>query len=131
MKMKLLILIGAGGCVGSVLRYILSDVPYKFLSPSFPHGTLLVNFLGALLIGLFMEFSLTRSYIISDTTRMFITIGILGGFTTFSTFSYETIALLRSGNYLYASMNILFTNLLCLGGTFIGIKLISFFKQGV
>jgi len=129
--MKLLILIGAGGCIGSILRYILSDIPYRFLSPSFPYGTLLVNFLGAFLIGLFVEFSLTRSYIISDTTRMFITIGILGGFTTFSTFSYETIVLLRAGNYLYASINILLTNLLCLSGTFIGIKLISLFKQGV
>src|SRR3989338_2049014 len=129
MKMKLLILIGAGGCIGSILRYILSGVPYKFLDSSFPYGTLLVNFLGALLIGLFMEFSLTRSYIISDTTRMFIAFGILGGFTTFSAFSYETIVLLKAGNYLYASINILFTNLLCLGGTFTGIKLISLFKQ--
>ena len=77
-----------------------------------------------------MEFSLTRSYIISDTTRILVTIGILGGFTTFSTFSYETIALLRAGNYIYATFNVLFTNLLCLSGTFVGMKLISLFKQG-
>ena len=125
-----LILIGVGGFIGTILRYLLSGIPYKFLNTSFPYGTLLVNFIGALLIGYFMEFSLTRSYI-SDTTRIFVTIGILGGFTTFSTFSYETIALLRAGNYMYATFNVLFTNILCLCGTFIGMRLIFLFKQGV
>ena len=78
-EVKLIILIGIGGFVGTILRYLISGVPYRFLDTSFPLGTLLVNFLGALLIGLVMEFSLTRSYIISDTTRIFVTIGILGG----------------------------------------------------
>lgn len=128
--MKMLVVVGAGGCVGTVFRYFLSGLPYKFLDTSFPLGTLLVNFTGALLIGYFMEFSLTRSYI-SDTTRMFIAIGILGGFTTFSTFSYETIALLRTGNHLYALFNVLLTNFLCFGGTILGMKLVSLFKQGV
>lgn len=126
----MLVVVGAGGCVGTVFRYFLSGLPYKFLDTSFPLGTLLVNFTGALLIGYFMEFSLTRSYI-SDTTRMFIAIGILGGFTTFSTFSYETIALLRTGNHLYALFNVLLTNFLCFGGTILGMKLVSLFKQGV
>ena len=127
--MKMLVVVGAGGCVGTLFRYILYGIPYKFLDTSFPLGTLLVNFIGALLIGYFMEFSLTRSYI-SDTVRMFIAIGILGGFTTFSTFSYETIALLKTGNILYVFLNIFLTNFLCLGGTFVGMKCVDLFKQG-
>ena len=128
--MKILVVVGAGGCVGTILRYILEGIPYKFLDTSFPLGTLLVNFIGAFLIGYFMEMALTRSTI-SDTTRMFVAIGILGGFTTFSTFSYETMALLRAGNTLYALLNMLLTNFLCFGGTLLGMKLVSFFKQGV
>ncbi|HBQ20683.1 MAG: hypothetical protein A2Z91_06680 [Deltaproteobacteria bacterium GWA2_38_16] len=122
--MKTYLLIGCGGFIGTIARYLLSGVPYKYLDTSFPIGILLVNFIGALLIGYFMEFSITRSYI-SDTARMFVAIGIFGGFTTFSTFSYETIALFRSAQYFYAFLNIFLTNILCLGGTFLGMKLVS------
>lgn len=127
--MRTLFFIGTGGFIGTIFRYTLSNLPYKYINTSFPLGTLLVNFLGACFIGYFMEFSLTRSYI-SDTTRMFVAIGILGGFTTFSTFSYETIAFLRSGSYLHAILNILLTNGLCLGGTIIGMKLVTLLKGG-
>lgn len=126
----MLVVVGAGGCIGTILRYILGGIPYKFLDTSFPFGTLLVNFIGAFLIGYFMEISLTRSTI-SDTTRMFVAIGILGGFTTFSTFSYETMALLKAGNTFYAVLNMVVTNFLCFGGTFLGMKLVYLFKQGV
>ena len=126
---KMLVVVGTGGFIGTILRYILGGIPYKFLDTSFPLGTLLVNFIGAFLIGYFMEIALTRSTM-SDMTRMFVAIGILGGFTTFSTFSYETIALLRAGNTLYALLNMLLTNFLCLGGTILGMKFVSLFKQG-
>ncbi len=127
--MKILLFIGTGGFIGTVFRYILTGVPYKMLDTTFPLGTLLVNFLGACLIGYFMEFSLSRSYI-SDTTRMFVAIGILGGFTTFSTFSYETIALLRAGNFFDGFLNMMLTNGLCLGGTFCGMKLVTLLTKG-
>src|SRR3989338_8290747 len=126
---KMLVVVGTGGFIGTILRYILGGIPYKFLDTSFPLGTLLVNFIGAFLIGYFMETAFRST--ISDMTRMFVAIGILGGFTTFSTFSYETIALLRSGNTLYALLNMLLTNFLCFGGTLLGMKLVSLFKQGV
>jgi len=122
--MKTVLLIGLGGFVGTMLRYVLSAIPHRHLSTTLPVGTLLVNFLGALVIGYFMEFSLGRSYI-SDTTRMVIVIGVLGGFTTFSSFSYETISLMRSGNMAHALLNIFLTNSLCFGGTYLGMSLLQ------
>jgi len=122
--MKTVLLIGLGGFVGTMLRYVLSGIPHRHLNTTLPVGTLLVNFLGALIIGYFMEFSLGRSYI-SDTTRMVIVIGVLGSFTTFSSFSYETISLMRSGNLSHALLNIFLTNLLCFGGTYLGMSLLQ------
>lgn len=127
--MKELVLVGLGGFIGTIFRYLLSAMPYKYVTTHFPLGTLFVNFLGACIIGYFMEFTLTRSYV-SDTFRVFVAIGILGGFTTFSTFSYETISLLRAGHLTYAFLNILISNILCLGGTFVGMKLLVFLSRG-
>ena len=127
--MRTAVLIGLGGFIGTILRYILSGLPYKLIDTSFPVGILLVNFIGAFSIGYFMEFSLTRS-MFSDTTRMFVAIGVLGGFTTVSTFSYETIALFRSAQYVYGLLNVFLTNVFCLGGTMMGIKLVSILRKG-
>ena len=122
--MKTLLVVSLGGFIGTALRYTIGALPYKVIHTTFPYGTLLVNFLGCFLIGYFMEYTLTKSFL-SDTTRFFISIGILGGFTTFSTFSYEAIQLMRSGNFMYATTYVLGTNFLCLCGTFMGMKFIS------
>lgn len=102
-----LLLIGSGGFIGSVCRYLLSLTIQKasngFL---FPLGTLSVNLIGCLLIGLLAGLAEFRG-LLSPEIRMFLLIGILGGFTTFSTFGYETYQLFRDGQAHFAVMNAL------------------------
>lgn len=89
--------IGAGGCIGSVLRYLVSGwVQERSGSIAFPFGTAAVNLSGCFIIGLLSWLVDGRS-LFSPETRAFLLIGLLGGFTTFSTFGNETLALLRSG----------------------------------
>lgn len=111
-------LFGAAGCLA---RYWLSGWVNRLLGQHpFPFGTLLVNLLGAFLIGLIIEFSL-RSTSISHNLRVALTIGFLGGLTTFSTFSIETFTLLERGQLLTAFGNILLSVTLCLLATWAGI----------
>jgi CrcB protein len=108
-----------GGGVGTVFRYWLSGSVYRFLSPTFPYGTLVVNVTGCFLIGVLMALFEER-FAVQPLLRIFLTIGILGGFTTFSTFSYETIALLREGSLLAGLGNIISSVTGCLMATWIG-----------
>ena len=100
------LLIGFGGAIGAVGRYLLQGLVYQFTGATFPYGTLVVNILGCFLIGLIMELSADR-FLIDAQLRVFITIGVLGGFTTFSSFGYETFALLRDGELVRASFNVI------------------------
>ncbi len=101
-----LILIGAGGFIGSVLRYLISGYVQELSkSVDFPYGTLTVNLIGCLLIGFLTQ--LAEMYgAFNVETRAFLIIGLLGGFTTFSTFSNETVNLLRLGEISLAFVNI-------------------------
>ena len=108
------------GAMGCLARYYLSGWVYGWLGRGFPYGTLAVNIVGAFVIGLIMEFSL-RSTLISEDLRMGLTIGFLGGMTTFSTFSYETFKLLEDGQFFTAFLNILVSVLICLVLTWAGI----------
>ena len=110
-------LFGAMGCLG---RYYLSGWVYDLVGRSMPYGTFAVNILGAFIIGFIMEFSL-RSSIVSQELRIGLTIGFLGGLTTFSTFSYETFRLLESGQLMQALLNALLSVTACLAFTFVGI----------
>lgn len=110
-------LFGAMGCLG---RYYLSGWVYDLVGRSMPYGTFAVNILGAFLIGLIMEFSL-RSSLVSQELRIGLTIGFLGGLTTFSTFSYETFRLLESGQMMQAFLNALVSVTACMAFTFVGI----------
>ena len=98
--------IGLGGAIGAIGRYFLQGVVHQLMGISFPYGTLVVNLLGCFLIGFIMEFSENR-FIIDPEARLFITVGILGGFTTFSSFGYETFSLLRDGETLRAMLNVI------------------------
>lgn len=110
---------GLGGFVGSAARYFISSVTYRYTGQDFPWGTLVVNTVGCLLIGFLMTFFEER-FIVNAELRIFLTVGILGGFTTFSTFSFETMALLREANYFAGTINIGASLLGCLAATWLG-----------
>lgn len=103
MHMKELLAIGSGGFIGSVLRYLISGWVHRLYLVSFPIGTLGVNSMGSFLLGLIM--GLSSRAIISSNVRLFLAIGVMGGFTTFSTFSYETMMLLFHKSYGEAFLN--------------------------
>ncbi len=118
--MREFLIAGLGGFIGSALRYWTSVLSYQFFGQEFPYGTLIVNIIGCFLIGLLMTIFEER-FLVSPNLRIFLTIGILGGFTTFSTFSYETVALLKEGSYLIGFENIIFSLVGCLAATTVGI----------
>ncbi len=99
-------LVGCGGFLGALLRYGMSGFVQRLLPlTTFPFGTLAVNLLGCLLVGAVVGSSESRQ-IFGPEARVFLLIGLLGGFTTFSTLGYETFALLRDGEQLQAAANI-------------------------
>lgn len=98
--------IGSGGFVGALARYGLGGLVHRQLPmTAFPYGTLVVNLLGCLLIGVLAGLADSRQ-LFGPEFRLFALIGVLGGFTTFSTFGYETVALLRDAEYLRAATNV-------------------------
>lgn len=101
----MIILLGAAGALGALSRYALGEAVQRWTGNSFPYGTLVINVLGCLIIGYFMQFALTTD-IISPDMRLLVTIGFLGAFTTFSTFSYETAKLLEGGQHTSVILNI-------------------------
>ena len=99
------LVVGFGGFIGAIARWGLSGFVQRTASQSFPSGTLLVNALGCLLLGALMGAADGRAWL-SEEGRLFLTIGILGSFTTFSTFGYDTIALFRGGDMPMALANV-------------------------
>ena len=98
--------VGCGGFAGSVLRYALGGIVHRHLPlTTFPYGTLSVNLLGCLLIGAFAGLADSRQ-LFTPELRAFVFIGVLGGFTTFSTFGYETFAMARDGEHFRAACNV-------------------------
>ncbi|MEN2982224.1 MAG: fluoride efflux transporter CrcB [Thermus sp.] len=98
--MERYLLVALGGALGSLLRYGLGAWVQGLTGPGFPYSTLLVNALGSFLIGVVVRLSLEGA--LSGEARLFLAVGLLGGFTTFSTFSYETLALLQEGEVVQA-----------------------------
>jgi len=111
--------VGIGGFIGASLRYLVSITVPKYIKTVFPLSTLLVNMAGAVLIGLIMQLSIRFSFI-SPNMKLFLVTGILGGLTTFSTFSYETITLYQSGKYILFLSNIILNLGLSLSGVILG-----------
>jgi len=121
--MKIIALIGIGSFIGGIFRYLLSQsVQSKFLS-AYPFGTLTVNIIGCLAIGI--VFGLSEKFNFSPEWRLFLATGICGGFTTFSTFSFETMAMLRDGQYLYSFLYIGSSVLVGLIAVYLGILLLK------
>ena len=118
--MERFLLICLGGAIGTGLRYVTAILALRWLGGDFPYGTLMVNVIGSFLIGLIQQVGLT-SPLIPDTTRLFLTVGIMGGLTTYSSFSYETLRLAQLGAWGQAWLNILLTTVLCLTVCVLGI----------
>jgi len=115
-----ILLVGVGGFPGSVLRYVLAGRVHDYLNNAwFPYGTLTVNVLGCFLMG-FLTGLWDDQHMASQELRVFFLVGFLGGFTTFSAFSYETFALMRSGEMVSAGMNVMGQLILGILGVWFG-----------
>ena len=113
-----IVMILAGGAVGSLARYIVSGIPYRFVNTIFPWGTLAVNLIGSFFIGLL--WGIFEEQNLSPNFRSLVFVGFLGGFTTFSTYSLETLNFLRDGEYKLGLVNVLANNSLGIGLAFVG-----------
>jgi fluoride exporter len=118
--MERFLFICLGGAIGTGLRYLTASLAVRWLGADFPYGTLIVNVVGSFLIGLIQQVGAT-SLLIPETTRLFLTVGIMGGLTTYSSFSYETLRLAQIGAWGQAWINVLVTTAVCLGVCFLGI----------
>jgi CrcB protein len=114
--------IAVGGAVGALLRFAMSNGVYKLFGRDFPYGTLAVNVLGSLLIGV-LFILLIEKLAVAAEWRAGLLVGVLGAFTTFSTFSLETFTLIENGAFLKAGLNVFLSVVLCLAATWLGISL--------
>jgi len=114
------LLVCLGGAIGTGLRYLTGGLAARWLGADFPYGTLIVNVVGSFLIGVIQQIG-TTTLAIPEATRLFLTVGIMGGLTTYSAFSYETVRLVEIGAWGQAWVNVLATTALCLAVCFLGI----------
>ncbi|HNP20503.1 MAG TPA: fluoride efflux transporter CrcB [Panacibacter sp.] len=119
-SLKTLLIVFAGSGLGGVARYGMQNWFARFYALAFPFGTFTVNLIGCLLIGLFYALS-EKGNLLTPEWRMALTTGFCGGFTTFSTFAYENMNLLRTGDYLYFGLYIAGSVLLGIAAVFLGV----------
>ncbi len=121
--MKIILAIGTGSFLGGILRYALTQFVQEKYASAFPYGTFLVNMIGCFLIGL--VFGLTDRGSLNPEWKLFLATGLIGGFTTFSAFSNETIELLRSGHFGSAALYIAGSLIAGLAVTFLGMSIMK------
>ena len=116
------LLAGMGGAIGSIGRVLMSNFVTRFAGEEFPFGTIAVNVTGAILMGVLAGYGESEpgKLLFSQSARTFLMIGLLGGYTTFSSFSLQTFLLIEQGNMTGAFLNILLSVLLCLAGIWVG-----------
>jgi len=119
MQLLYIVILGGLGCVS---RYLMSGWTYTLVGRGLPYGTLAVNVIGSFLLGLLMVIGL-RSILLSPKLRIGLTVGFMGGFTTFSTFSYETMRLLEEGSLWQAGANVVLNVSICLLFVLLGMQL--------
>lgn len=118
-----ILIVGLGGFLGSIARYLVAVLFSSQVFSAFPFATFIVNVTGCLFIGIFFALS-DRGNILSPEWRIFLTTGFCGGFTTFSTFSYESIKLLQDGEFLYLTLNVVLSILVGFAATYLGMLLV-------
>lgn len=125
--MQKILLVVLGGALGTGLRYSFSSLIYSIIKqPSFPYANLVINVSGSFLIGLFAELFETR-FLISPDMRAALLTGVLGGYTTFSSFSFETLSLMREGEMGLAALNVSASVALGLAAVWAGMRLAQVF----
>ena len=120
--MNMILLVALGGAVGSVARYLMASNIQTATGWDFPLGTVLVNILGCFLIGILYVLLVARPDPRHDL-RALLMVGVMGGFTTFSSFSLETVTMAMNGNYIGATLNVVLSVAACLVGTVLGVTL--------
>jgi CrcB protein len=122
----MILYVAIGSAIGGVARYLVGGLVQRLLDTTFPAGTLLINITGSLLLGMIVRYS-SETIALTPELRAFLAIGLCGGYTTFSSFSYETVTLLEDGEWARASLYVAASLLLSLAGTLLGFAL----AQGV
>jgi len=117
--LKALLFVAMGGALGAVLRYSISSGIYHWFGRSFPYGTLVVNVVGSLAIGL-LSILLVEKFNVSQEIKLGLVVGVLGALTTFSTFSWDTLHLLEQGFVQKAFLNVLLNVTVCIGAAWLG-----------
>ena len=116
------IVVSLGAIVGANLRYILSRYAANVLGPVFPYGTLIINISGSFLVGWFMIWT-TERVLVDPRWRLLLVVGFCGGYTTFSSYAFESMAYFEQGQWLLMATNILANNVLCLVAAVAGMAL--------
>jgi CrcB protein len=121
MRLPFYLLLASGGALGTLARYWLSGLVDNAVGQTFPWGTILVNVTGSFLIGFFATLTGPDGrLLVAGTTRQFVMIGLCGGYTTFSSFSLQTLNLVNDGEWLYAGGNVVASVVLCLISVWFG-----------
>ncbi|MFZ2727072.1 MAG: fluoride efflux transporter CrcB [Methylococcaceae bacterium] len=132
--MNQIIAVALGGACGAVIRFLMSTGLYQWLGRDFPYGTLVVNIVGSFMIGLLSETLILQRLAITLEYRSAILVGFIGAFTTFSTFSLETIYLLEQGSINKAALNIIISVVACLFAVWLGLlcgRALFYYSNGV
>jgi fluoride exporter len=116
------VMVSLGAIAGANLRYILSRYAAKLLGPVFPYGTLIINLTGSFIVGWFMIWT-TERVLVEPRWRLLVVVGFCGGFTTFSSYAFESMAYFEQGQWLLMTTNILANNLLCMAAAIAGMAL--------
>ena len=114
--------ISLGAIIGANLRYFVNRFSLRYLSADIPYGTLIVNLTGSFILGFFLAWTLERVEV-DPRWRSFVAVGFCGAYTTFSSYSFETYALLEQSDYALAAMNFICNNLFCLLAVIAGVLL--------